>query len=116
MILFLKMVPIYKKIKRHVQTPNEYQIDVSYRFSGIYYISEQTQNYSRGKSIYITKTERGAGSMQQKELVFRFHNPNSDRDTYNALMEIFVDAGCKKLKAALIEAEHEKAENSAEKE
>lgn len=54
--------------------------------------------------------------MQQKELVFRFHNPNSDRDTYNALMEIFVDAGCKKLKAALIEAENEKAENSAEKE
>ena len=82
----------------------------------IYHISEQTQNYSRGKSIYITKTERGAGSMQQKELVFRFHNPNSEKDTYNALAAIFVDAGCKKLKAALIEAEHEKAEKKTEKE
>lgn len=81
----------------------------------IYHISEQTQNYSRGKSIYITKTERGADSMQQKELVFRFHNPNSEKDTYNALMEIFAYAGCKKLKEALIEAEREQI-NNAEKE
>lgn len=54
--------------------------------------------------------------MQQKELVFRFHNPNSEKDTYNALAAMFVDAGCKKLKAALIEAEHEKAEKNAKKE
>lgn len=54
--------------------------------------------------------------MQQKELMFRFHNPNSDKDTYNALVQIFTDAGCKKLRAALIEAEHEKAEKNVEKE
>lgn len=90
--------------------------NVLYRNTGIYHISEQTQNYSQGKSIYITKTEQGAGIMQQKELMFRFHNPNNDRDTYNALVQIFTDAGCKKLKAALIEAEHEKAEKNAEKE
>ena len=54
--------------------------------------------------------------MQQKELVFRFHNPNSEKDTYNALMEIFVNAGCKKLRKALIEAEQEQAEKNAEKE
>ena len=53
--------------------------------------------------------------MQQKELVFRFHNPNSEKDTYNALMEIFAYAGCKKLKEALIEAEREQI-NNAEKE
>lgn len=49
--------------------------------------------------------------MQQKELVFRFHNPNSDRDTYNALVKVFTDAGCKKLKEALVKAElaHEQA-------
>ena len=54
--------------------------------------------------------------MQQKELVFRFHNPNSEKDTYNALMEIFVNAGCKKLRKALIEAENEQAEKNGEKE
>ena len=54
--------------------------------------------------------------MQQKELVFRFHNPNSEKDTYNVLMEIFVDAGCKKLRKALIEAENEQAEKNGEKE
>lgn len=54
--------------------------------------------------------------MQQKELMFRFHNPNSDRDTYNALVQIFTDAGCKKLKEALIKAENEQAEMNAEKE
>ena len=54
--------------------------------------------------------------MQQKELVFRFHNPNSEKDTYNALAAIFVDAGCEKLRKALIEAEQEQAEKNAEKE
>lgn len=54
--------------------------------------------------------------MQQKELVFRFHNPNSDRDTYNALVKVFTDAGCKKLREALINAENERAENHVKNE
>ena len=36
--------------------------------------------------------------MQHDELVFRFHNPNSEKDTYRALAAIFADVGCKKLK------------------
>lgn len=54
--------------------------------------------------------------MQQKELVFRFHNPNSEKDTYNALVKIFTDAGCKRLREALVNAENERAEKNSEKE
>lgn len=35
--------------------------------------------------------------MRQKELVFRFHNPNSEKATYNALAKIFTEIGCRKL-------------------
>lgn len=54
--------------------------------------------------------------MQHDELVFRFHNPNSEKETYKTLAAIFADAGCKKLKKALIEAEREKTENNLKKE
>lgn len=49
--------------------------------------------------------------------VWRFGSVVQERklDTYNVLMEIFVDAGCKKLRKALIEAEQEQAEKNAEK-
>ena len=35
--------------------------------------------------------------MKNQELNFRFHNPNSEKDTYNALLKIFTDVWCKKL-------------------
>lgn len=73
-------------------------------------------NYSQVKCICITKNKRGDGIMQHDELVFRFHNPNSEKDTYRALAEIFADVGCKKLKNALIEAEQEQTDRNIEKE
>ncbi len=54
--------------------------------------------------------------MQHDELVFRFHNPNSEKETYKTLAAIFADAGCKKLKKALIEAEQEQTKRNIEKE
>lgn len=54
--------------------------------------------------------------MQQKELIFRFHNPNSEKDTYNALMKMFVDVGCKKLRKALLEADKEQLKKENVKE
>lgn len=49
--------------------------------------------------------------------VWRFGSVVQERklDTYNALAAIFVDAGCKKLRKALIEAENEQAEKNVEK-
>ena len=41
----------------------------------------------------------------QQELVFRFHNPNSEKATYNTLMKVFTEVGCKKLKDAITEFE-----------
>ena len=41
----------------------------------------------------------------RQELVFRFHNPNSEKDTYNALVKVFTKVGCKKLMKALTEYE-----------
>lgn len=54
--------------------------------------------------------------MQHDELVFRFHNPNSEKDTYRALAAIFADVVCKKLKNAMIEAEQEQTDRNIEKE
>lgn len=44
----------------------------------------------------------------RQELVFRFHDPNSEKDTYNALVKIFTKVGCKKLKEAITEYEKNK--------
>lgn len=44
----------------------------------------------------------------RQELVFRFHDPNSEKDTYNALVKVFTKVGCKKLKNSV--AEYEKAQ------
>lgn len=73
-------------------------------------------NDSQVKCICITKNKRGVGIMQHDELVFRFHNPNSEKETYKTLAAIFADAGCKKLKKALIEAEQEQTKRNIEKE
>ena len=48
-----------------------------------------------------------AGFMRQ-ELTFRFHNPNTEKDTYNALVKVFTEVGCKKLKDAITEYEKNK--------
>ncbi|MCH5192420.1 MAG: hypothetical protein J1F11_00560 [Oscillospiraceae bacterium] len=50
--------------------------------------------------------------MQQK-LTFRFHNPNSEKDTYNMLMKVFTEVGCKKLRNAITEYEKNKDSESA---
>lgn len=52
--------------------------------------------------------------MRQKELVFRFHNPNSEKATYNALAKIFTEIGCRKLKKAISDSRNEKVKNDAE--
>lgn len=50
----------------------------------------------------------------RQELVFRFHNPNSEKDTYNALVKVFTKVGCKKLKNAIAEYEkNQYSENDA---
>lgn len=49
--------------------------------------------------------------MRRKELVFRFHDPNPDKDTYNALARIFTEIGCKKLEKAVAESGKERVEN-----
>ena len=41
----------------------------------------------------------------KQDLVFRFHNPNTEKATYNALMKVFTEIGCKKLKEAITEFE-----------
>lgn len=48
-----------------------------------------------------------AGFMRQK-LTFRFHDPNTEKDTYNALVKVFTEVGCKKLKDAITEYEQNK--------
>lgn len=40
-----------------------------------------------------------------RELVFRFHDPNTEKDTYSALVKIFTEVGCKKLKDAITDLE-----------
>lgn len=52
--------------------------------------------------------------MRQKELVFRFHNPNSEKATYNALAKIFTEIGCRKLKMAISDSQKEKAKSDAD--
>ncbi len=49
--------------------------------------------------------------MRRNEPVFRFHNPNSDKDTYNALAKIFTEIGCKKLEKIVAESGKERVEN-----
>ena len=51
----------------------------------------------------------------KQELVFRFHNPNSEKDTYNALVKIFTQVGCKKLEKAVTEYEKSKEHQSESK-
>lgn len=46
--------------------------------------------------------------MQQKELVFKFHDPNSEKATYNALATIFTEIGCHKLKNVISDSQKEK--------
>lgn len=41
----------------------------------------------------------------RQELVFRFHDPNSEKDTYNALVKVFTKVACKKLMEAITEYE-----------
>lgn len=45
--------------------------------------------------------------MRQKELVFRFHNTNSEKAAYNALAKIFMEIGCRKLKKAISDSHKE---------
>lgn len=51
----------------------------------------------------------------KQELVFRFHNPNTEKATYNALMKVFTEVGCKKLKEAIAEFEKNNADESSAK-
>ncbi len=52
----------------------------------------------------------------KQELVFRFHNLNTEKAT-NALMKVFteVEVGCKKLKEAITEFERNNADESSAK-
>lgn len=59
---------------------------------------------------------KGADVMRQKELVFRFHNPNSEKATYNALAKIFTEIGCRKLKKAISDSQKEKDKSSMDNE
>lgn len=49
--------------------------------------------------------------MRQKELVFKFHDPNSEKDTYNALAKIFTKIGCRKLEKAISDFQKENDES-----
>lgn len=49
----------------------------------------------------------------RQELVFRFHNPNSEKDTYNALVKVFTKVGCKKLMKAITEYEKNRENDNA---
>lgn len=51
---------------------------------------------------------KGAEIMRQKELVFRFHDPNFEKATYNALIKIFTEIGCRKLKKTIFDSQKEK--------
>ena len=51
----------------------------------------------------------------RQEPVFRFHNPNSEKDTYNALVKVFTKVGCKKLKNAIAEYEKNQYSKNAAK-
>ena len=52
--------------------------------------------------------------MRQKEIVFKFHNPNSEKATYNALAKIFTEIGCRKLKKAISDSQKEKVKSDAD--
>ncbi len=75
-----------------------------------YYINEITELLPKFKHI-LDYGGKEADVMRRNELVFRFHNPNSDKDTYNALAKIFTEIGCKKLEKAVAESGKERAEN-----
>lgn len=51
----------------------------------------------------------------RQELVFRFHDPNLEKDTYNALVKVFTKVGCKKLKEAIAEYEKDQCREDAVK-
>lgn len=52
--------------------------------------------------------------MRQKELVFKFHNPNSEKATYDALVRIFTEIGCRKLKKAISDSQKENVKSNAD--
>ena len=54
--------------------------------------------------------------MRQKELVFSFHNPNSEKATYNALAKIFTEIGRRKLKKAISDSQKEKDKSNMDNE
>ena len=66
-------------------------------------------------NLYVLHQRKDAGFMQQ-EWGFRFHNPNSEKATYNALMKVFTEVGCKKLKDAITEFEKNNVKVSASEE
>lgn len=67
-----------------------------------------------GNILYYDR--KGAEVMRQKELVFRFHNPNSEKATYNALAKIFTEIGCRKLKKAISDSQKEKDKSNMDNE
>lgn len=52
--------------------------------------------------------------MKQQELVFRFHDPNSEEDTYNMLAKVFTNVGYMKLKESIANAERDNADTVAD--
>ena len=67
-----------------------------------------------GNILYYGR--KGAEVMRQKELVFRFHNPNSEKATYNALTKVFTEIGCRKLKKAISDSQKEKDKSGTDNE
>lgn len=61
--------------------------------------------YSFGNIELIRQADRKGVDFMSRELVFRFHDPNTEKDTYNALVKIFTEVGCKKLKDAITDME-----------
>lgn len=57
---------------------------------------------------------RKEADFMRQEPVFIFHNPNSEKDTYNALVKVFTKVGCRKLKDIITEHERncKETENS----
>ncbi|MCM1023124.1 MAG: hypothetical protein NC395_03600 [Prevotella sp.] len=54
--------------------------------------------------------------MLQKELVFRFHDPNSEKATYNALAKIFTEVGCRRLKKVISNSQKENDKSDTDSE
>lgn len=52
--------------------------------------------------------------MKRQEPVFRFHNPNSEKDTYNMLAKVFTNVGCRKLKEIIANADCNNADTNAD--